>query len=52
MTGYSNWRDIRAEFVESAGGEEVVEAGKQELLAEVRGQIHDHRRSQFGPLGV
>ncbi|GIF19764.1 hypothetical protein BJ973_006807 [Actinoplanes tereljensis] len=31
MNGYSRWQDIRAEYVERAGGEEAVEAGKQEL---------------------
>ncbi len=37
MTGYTRWRDVRAEFVERAGGEEAVEAGKQELMAQVLG---------------
>jgi DNA-binding XRE family transcriptional regulator len=37
MTGYVRWRDIRTEHVERAGGEEAVEAGKQELLAKVVG---------------
>lgn len=37
MTGHVRWQDIRAEHVQRAGGEEAVEAGKQELLAEVRG---------------
>ncbi|MEV1239132.1 helix-turn-helix domain-containing protein [Nonomuraea sp. NPDC050022] len=37
MTGYVRWKDIRAEHVERAGGEETVEAGKQELLAKVQG---------------
>ncbi|MFI6456003.1 helix-turn-helix domain-containing protein [Streptosporangium amethystogenes] len=37
MTGYVRWKDIRAEHVERAGGEEAVEAGKQELLAKVQG---------------
>ncbi|MGV9665882.1 helix-turn-helix domain-containing protein [Nocardia niigatensis] len=36
MSGYSRWRDIREEFVERAGGEEAVAAGKEELLAEIR----------------
>jgi DNA-binding XRE family transcriptional regulator len=31
------WQDIRAEHVARAGGEEAVERGKQELLAEVTG---------------
>ncbi|WP_284747615.1 hypothetical protein [Amycolatopsis sp. RTGN1] len=33
MTGYTRWKDVRATHVERAGGEEAVEAGKQELLA-------------------
>ncbi|GID29334.1 helix-turn-helix domain-containing protein [Paractinoplanes brasiliensis] len=33
MSGYTRWSDIRAEHIERAGGEEAVEAGKQELLA-------------------
>ncbi|MFC4014455.1 helix-turn-helix domain-containing protein [Nonomuraea purpurea] len=37
MTGYVRWKDIRAEYIERAGGEEAVEAGKQELLAKVQG---------------
>jgi DNA-binding XRE family transcriptional regulator len=37
MSGYSRWQDIRAEYVERAGGEEAVAAGKQELLAAVLG---------------
>ncbi|MEU0566360.1 helix-turn-helix transcriptional regulator [Nonomuraea sp. NPDC005983] len=37
MSSYVRWQDIRAEHVDRAGGEEVVEAGKRELLAEVQG---------------
>jgi DNA-binding XRE family transcriptional regulator len=37
MSGYARWKDIRPEHVERAGGEEAVEAGKRELLAEVVG---------------
>ncbi|WP_322762629.1 helix-turn-helix transcriptional regulator [Frankia sp. Cr2] len=33
MSGYVRWADVRAEQVARAGGEETVEAGKQELLA-------------------
>ncbi|WP_131747681.1 helix-turn-helix transcriptional regulator [Frankia sp. Cppng1_Ct_nod] len=33
MSGYVRWADVRAEQVARAGGEEAVEAGKQELLA-------------------
>jgi DNA-binding XRE family transcriptional regulator len=32
------WSDVRAEHVERAGGEAVVQAGKQELLALVVGR--------------
>jgi hypothetical protein len=42
MTGYTNWRDVRSEFVARAGGEEAVAAGKEAMLAEVRG----HRRTR------
>ncbi|MFI5839569.1 helix-turn-helix domain-containing protein [Catenuloplanes sp. NPDC051500] len=37
MSNYVHWKDVRAEYVERAGGEEAVEAGKQELLATVVG---------------
>ncbi|MFG1709690.1 helix-turn-helix domain-containing protein [Nonomuraea sp. M3C6] len=47
MTGYARWKDIRAEHVERAGGEEAVEAGKQELLAKVQGhRLAEIRRSR------
>jgi len=38
MSEYSRWQDIRAGYVERAGGEEAVAAGKQELLAAVVGR--------------
>ncbi|WP_250009939.1 helix-turn-helix domain-containing protein [Actinoplanes sp. M2I2] len=38
MNGYSRWQDIRAEYVDRAGGEEAVGEGKRELLAAVIGQ--------------
>lgn len=38
MSGHVRWADIRAAQVARAGGEQVIEAGKQELLAEVVGQ--------------
>ena len=38
MSGYTRWQDIRAEHVARAGGEEVIEAGKQELLHQVLGR--------------
>jgi DNA-binding XRE family transcriptional regulator len=37
METFTPWRDIRADLVHRAGGEVAVEAGKQELLAEVLG---------------
>ncbi|MEU8252408.1 hypothetical protein [Nonomuraea sp. NPDC048916] len=47
MTKYARWKDIRAEHVERAGGEEAVEAGKQELLAKVQGhRLAEIRRSR------
>ncbi|MGC3859676.1 helix-turn-helix domain-containing protein [Micromonospora chersina] len=47
MSDYSRWQDIRAEHVARAGGEEVVEAGKQELLAEVIGhRLAEVRRAR------
>jgi DNA-binding XRE family transcriptional regulator len=38
MTSYTRWKDVRATHVERAGGEEGVRAGKEELLAPVRGR--------------
>jgi DNA-binding XRE family transcriptional regulator len=47
MTGYTPWKDVRAAHVERAGGEEAVEAGKQELLATVQGhRLAEIRRSR------
>ncbi|MGN9787165.1 helix-turn-helix domain-containing protein [Nonomuraea sp. ZG12] len=47
MTKYARWKDIRAEHVERAGGEEAVEAGKQGLLAKVQGhRLAEIRRSR------
>ncbi|MBE1501090.1 hypothetical protein H4696_008190 [Amycolatopsis lexingtonensis] len=43
MTEYKRWKDVRAAHVERAGGEEAVEAGKQELLA----TVHGHRLAGF-----
>jgi DNA-binding XRE family transcriptional regulator len=41
------WADIRAEHVGRAGGEEALEAGKQELLAELIGhRLADVRRAR------
>ena len=38
------WKDVRAEYVERAGGERAVEAGKQELLATAVGHRLARRR--------
>lgn len=47
MNGYTRWQDIRAEYVERAGGEDAVRAGKEELLAEVTGhRLAELRRSR------
>ncbi|GIH13382.1 helix-turn-helix domain-containing protein [Rugosimonospora africana] len=47
MNSYVRWTDIRADHVERAGGEEAVEAGKQELLAEVIGhRLAEVRRAR------
>ncbi len=36
-SNYVRWKDVRAAHVERAGGEQAVEAGKQELLTSVVG---------------
>ncbi|MFG1882765.1 helix-turn-helix domain-containing protein [Micromonospora sp. NPDC049102] len=47
MTGHVRWSDIRSEYVQRAGGEEAVEAGKQELLAQVVGhRLAEVRRAR------
>jgi DNA-binding XRE family transcriptional regulator len=47
VTGYTRWKDIRAEHVERAGGEAAVAEGKRELLAEVLGRrLAEIRRSR------
>ncbi|PRY12815.1 helix-turn-helix domain-containing protein [Pseudosporangium ferrugineum] len=47
MSSYTRWSDIRSEHVERAGGEEAVEAGKQELLATVVGhRLAEIRRTR------
>lgn len=38
MTSYTRWTDVRAAHVERAGGEDAVRAGKEKLLAPVRGR--------------
>jgi hypothetical protein len=35
MSSHVAWNDIRVEHVARAGGEDAVEAGKREMLAEV-----------------
>ncbi len=47
MSGYTRWQDIRAEHVARAGGEEAIEAGKQELLHQVLGhRLAEVRRAR------
>ena len=47
MSGHVRWSDIRAEYVARAGGEEAVEAGRQELLAVVIGhRLAEVRRAR------
>lgn len=44
---YVRWKDIRAEHVARAGGEDAVEAGKEELLNEMLGhRLAEVRRSR------
>lgn len=47
MKGYTRWADVRAHYVEAAGGEDAFEAGKQELLATVIGhRLAEIRRAR------
>jgi DNA-binding XRE family transcriptional regulator len=47
MTSYQRWQRVRASQVERAGGENAVQAGKEELLAPVRGRrLAEIRRSR------
>ena len=47
MSSYTRWSDIRSDHVERAGGEHVVQAGKQELLANVVGhRLAEIRRTR------
>ena len=47
MSDYTRWKDVRAEQIERAGGEQAVEAGKQELLATVIGhRLAEIRRAR------
>lgn len=44
---YVRWKDIRAEHVARAGGEDAVETGKQELVNEMLGhRLAEVRRSR------
>ncbi|MBA0127799.1 helix-turn-helix transcriptional regulator [Haloechinothrix sp. YIM 98757] len=47
MSGYTRWKDVRTSHVERAGGAEAVVAGKDELLATVRGhRLTEIRRAR------
>jgi DNA-binding XRE family transcriptional regulator len=47
MSSYVRWSDIRAQHVERAGGEQAVDAGKQELLASIVGtRLAEVRRAR------
>lgn len=47
MNSYVAWSDIRNEHVERAGGEDAVEEGKRQLLAEVIGhRLAEVRRAR------
>jgi len=47
MSDYSRWQDIRADHVARVGGEDALDAGKQELLAEVIGhRLAEVRRAR------
>lgn len=47
MSSYVAWSDIRSEHVERAGGEDAVEEGKRQLLAEVIGhRLAEVRRAR------
>ncbi len=47
MNSYVAWNDIRDKHVERAGGEAAIEAGKQQLLAEVSGhRLAEIRRAR------
>jgi ribosome-binding protein aMBF1 (putative translation factor) len=48
MSSYVRWKDIRAERVERAGGEDAVRVGKEELLATVVGHRLAEARRRRG----
>ena len=49
VNGYPRWSEIRGELVERAGGEDVVAAGRQELMAQVIGRRLAELRRPRGP---
>lgn len=47
MSSYKRWKDVRGAHVARAGGEQAVAAGRDELLATVRGhRLAEIRRSR------
>jgi DNA-binding XRE family transcriptional regulator len=47
MGSYTRWKDVRADYVQRAGGEDALQVGKQELLASVIGhRLAEVRRSR------
>jgi ribosome-binding protein aMBF1 (putative translation factor) len=48
MSSYVRWKDIRAERVARAGGEDAVRVGKEELLATVVGHRLAEARRRRG----
>jgi DNA-binding XRE family transcriptional regulator len=48
MSSYVRWQDIRADQVARAGGEEAVEAGKQDVIATVVGSRLAETRRRRG----
>lgn len=47
MSSHVAWRDIRADHVERAGGEDAVAAGKRQMLAETtRHRMAEDRRAR------
>jgi hypothetical protein len=52
MSNYVRWSEIRAEHVRRAGGEEAIEAGKQELRAELRRREPPCQEAAEAPSGT
>ncbi|WIN00964.1 helix-turn-helix transcriptional regulator [Actinoplanes oblitus] len=48
MPGYHKWSDIRAEFVEKAGGEEAIAEARRQSQAYVNGYRLAERRKSIG----